>query len=50
MNCDQHGSVNGKSTLSNILESIDIINEYIIRILYIWILARHLIRYLIIVY
>ena len=29
MNRNQHGFVNGKSTLSNILKSIDIINEYL---------------------
>ena len=28
MNCNQHGFVNGKSTLFNILESIDNINKY----------------------
>ena len=28
-NCNQHGFVNDKSTLSNILQRIDIINEYL---------------------
>ena len=30
INYNQHGFVSGKSSLSNILESIDIINEYFI--------------------
>ena len=30
LNCNQYGFVNGKSTLSNILKSIDIINEYLL--------------------
>ena len=29
INCNQYGFVSGKSTLSNISESIDIINEYL---------------------
>ena len=51
INCNQHCFVNGKSTLSNIL---DIIDEYlskgVLRISCIWILVRNSIRYLIIIY
>ena len=29
MNCNQYGFVNNKSIFSNILESVDFINEYL---------------------
>ena len=34
-NCDQHYFLKGKSTLSNISESVNTINEYLMWILYI---------------
>ena len=38
INCNQYGLVNGKSTLSNILESSHYINEYLIEENYVYII------------
>ena len=48
INCNQHSFVNGKSSLSNILESVDNINQYLMEKDNVNII-RYLIQYLIIV-
>ena len=54
LNCNQYGFINGKSTLSDILESIDILYEYLLEMantdIYLDFREAYLIRYLIIVY
>ena len=52
INCNQDGFISGKSILSNVLESFDIMNEYLMEgdnadIIF-WILARYFIWYLIV--